>query len=61
LDDTSENTELVSGLFFESEVDADLRTVIKRWDSLSVDVRLAIVIPIPIENPCLHILYVFLE
>jgi hypothetical protein len=37
------NQELVSGLFSKSELDADLRTVIERWDGLSVDLREAIV------------------
>ncbi len=41
--DKSENPNLVSGLFFESEIDADLRTVIERWDELSVELREAIV------------------
>jgi len=38
-----ENPNLVSGLFFESGIDADLRTVIERWDELSVELRQAIV------------------
>ena len=41
--DKSENPNLVSGLFSKSEIDADLRTVIERWDGLSVDLRQAIV------------------
>ena len=41
--DKSQNPNLVSGLFFESEIDADLRAVIERWDGLSVDLRQAIV------------------
>ena len=41
--DKSENPNLVSGLFFESHFDADLKTVIERWNDLSVDLRGAIV------------------
>jgi hypothetical protein len=41
--DKSGNQNLVSGLFSKSEMDADLRTVIERWESLSVALRLAIV------------------
>jgi len=35
--------ELVSGLFFESEVDPDLKLIIERWNALSVELRRAIV------------------
>ena len=38
-----ENPNLAEILFFESEIDADLRTVIEQWDGLSVDLRRAIV------------------
>ena len=41
--DKSESQNLVSGLFSESDIDADLRTVIERWDGLSVELRRAIV------------------
>jgi len=30
-------------LFFDSEIDADLKTVIERWPKLSVELRKAIV------------------
>ena len=30
-------------LFFESDFDPDLRTVVKRWDGLSLEIRKAIV------------------
>jgi hypothetical protein len=41
--DKSESPNLVSGLFFESEIDPDLRTVVEQWDGLSVELRRAIV------------------
>jgi hypothetical protein len=41
--DKSENPNLVPGLFFESEIDPELSTVIERWDALSVELRHAIV------------------
>jgi hypothetical protein len=43
LDDTSENRNFVSGLFFESEIDADLRLIIERWEGLPIELRKAIV------------------
>jgi hypothetical protein len=43
LGDKSENPNLASGLFSKSEIDPDLRTVIERWDELSVELRRAIV------------------
>jgi hypothetical protein len=41
--DKSENPNLVSGLFFESEIDPELKAVIEQWDGLSIDLRQAIV------------------
>jgi len=38
-----ENPNLAEILFSESEIDADLRTVIERWEGLSVELRKAIV------------------
>ena len=43
LSDKSGNQELVSGLFSKSEIDADLKLIIERWDGLSVELRQAIV------------------
>ena len=37
----SEN--LVSGLFFDSEIDPDLKVIIERWPELSVELRQAII------------------
>jgi hypothetical protein len=37
----SEN--LVSGLFSDSEIDADLKLIIERWPEISVDLQQAIV------------------
>ena len=41
-DSVHSNPNLVSGLFFEQEFDADLRTVIEAWPRLSKDIRAAI-------------------
>jgi hypothetical protein len=41
--DKSENPNLVSGLFFDSHFDADLKLIIERWAKLSVELRQAIV------------------
>ena len=40
--DSAENQELVSGLFFEQEIEADLRKVIDRWSEISPELRDAI-------------------
>jgi len=41
--DATENRELVSGLFFGSEIDADLKTIIDRWPDITAELRAAIV------------------
>ena len=41
--DKSENPNLVSGLFFDSHFDADLKLIIERWAKLSVELHQAIV------------------
>jgi len=41
--DSTKNQELVSGLFFEREIDADLKTIIDRWPEISPELRTAIV------------------
>jgi len=40
---TPENPNLAEILFSKSEIDPGLRTVIERWDELSVELRQAIV------------------
>jgi len=35
----SEKQNLVSGLFFDSEIDTDLKVIIERWAELSVELR----------------------
>ena len=37
--DSTKNQNLVSGLFFNSEFDADLKLIIEQWPELSVEVR----------------------
>ena len=39
----SKNTNLVSGLFSETEIDADLRLLIETWPKLSVEAKKMIV------------------
>jgi hypothetical protein len=39
----SENGQLVSGLFSEAEIDADLKLIIEQWPRCSVELRKAIV------------------
>ena len=39
---TSENQELVSGLFFESENDPDLKLILQRWPELPEHIKAAI-------------------
>jgi hypothetical protein len=41
--DKSENQNLAEILFSKSEIDADLRTVVERWEELSADLRRVIV------------------
>ena len=41
--DSARNQELVSGLFFEREIDADLKTIIDHWPDISSELRTAIV------------------
>jgi len=41
--DKSENQNLVTGLFFESEIDADLKLIIEVWLRLSVELWQAVV------------------
>jgi len=61
-----ENPNLAEILFSESEIDADLRTVIERWEGLSVELRKAIVRMVQwrvIWKPYIHsyVLSVFLQ
>jgi hypothetical protein len=42
LSDKPGNQKLVSGLFFDSEIDADLKLITERWQQLSVELRRAI-------------------
>lgn len=39
----SENKKLAPSLFSDSEIDADLKSIIERWPTLSVELRQAIV------------------
>ncbi|MHC4756222.1 MAG: hypothetical protein ACYTBP_13890 [Planctomycetota bacterium] len=41
--DSSKNQNLVSGLFFDSQFEADLKLIIERWPKLSVELRRVIV------------------
>lgn len=42
IDSILSDSNLVSGLFFEREIDTDLRIVIEAWPRLSDDIRAAI-------------------
>ncbi len=48
--DTSENPELVSGLFFESKNDPDLRLLMQCWPKLPEHIKQAIRVLIQIEH-----------